>query len=43
MAGSIYAAGDVTHRPALVNLAEMEGRYAVKDMFGAPKAPMIGQ
>jgi dihydrolipoamide dehydrogenase len=40
LAGSVYAAGDVTHRPALVNLAEMEGRYAVKDMFGVPKAPM---
>ena len=40
LTGSIYAAGDVTHRPALVNLAEMEGRYAVKDMFGVRKAPM---
>jgi dihydrolipoamide dehydrogenase len=40
LAGPIYAAGDVTHRPALVNLAEMEGRYAVKDMFGVRKPPM---
>ncbi len=40
LAGTIYAAGDVTHRPALVNLAEMEGRYAVKDMFGVAKWPM---
>jgi dihydrolipoamide dehydrogenase len=36
----IYAAGDVTHRPALVNLAEMEGRYAVKHMFGQPLWPL---
>lgn len=31
---NIYAAGDITHHPALVNIAEMEGRYAVKHMFG---------
>lgn len=36
----IYAAGDVTHRPALVNLAEMEGRYAVKHMFGIQRWPL---
>ncbi len=30
---NIYAAGDITHHPSLVNLAEMEGRYAVKHMF----------
>lgn len=36
----IYAAGDVTHRPALVNLAEMEGRYAVKHMFGHRLHPL---
>lgn len=36
----IYAAGDVTHRPALVNLAEMEGRYAVKHMFGKRQWPL---
>jgi len=40
VADRIYAAGDVTHRPALVNLAEMEGRYAVKDMFGVEKPPL---
>ncbi len=31
--GNIYAAGDVTHRPALVNMAVMEGRRAVRHMF----------
>jgi len=38
--GHIYAAGDVTHRPALVNLAEMEGRFAVKHMYGAKQWPL---
>jgi dihydrolipoamide dehydrogenase len=32
----IYAAGDVTHRPALVNMAVMESRHAVKHMFRLP-------
>ena len=36
----IYAAGDVTHRPALVNLAEMEGRFAVKHMYGIDQYPL---
>ncbi len=31
---NVYACGDVTHHPNLVNLAEMEGRYAVKHMYG---------
>jgi dihydrolipoamide dehydrogenase len=38
--GSIYAAGDVTHRPALVNMAVMEGRHAVKHMFNLPNRPL---
>jgi dihydrolipoamide dehydrogenase len=38
--GHIYAAGDVTHRPALVNLAEMEGRFAVKHMYGTNRWPL---
>ena len=38
MGSNIYAVGDVTQHPALVNLAEMEGRFAVRHMFG--KAPM---
>jgi dihydrolipoamide dehydrogenase len=37
---NIYAAGDITHHPALVNIAEMEGRYAVKHMFGKAKWPL---
>jgi dihydrolipoamide dehydrogenase len=36
----IYAAGDVTHRPALVNLAEMEGRFAIKHMYGIDQYPL---
>jgi dihydrolipoamide dehydrogenase len=38
--GHIYAAGDVTHRPALVNLAEMEGRFAVKHMYASSRWPL---
>lgn len=37
---NVYAAGDITHHPALVNIAEMEGRFAVKHMFGCPKWPL---
>ena len=37
---NIYAAGDITHHPSLVNLAEMEGRYAVKHMFGKNHWPL---
>lgn len=37
---NIYAAGDITHHPALVNIAEMEGRYAVKHMFGKNRYPL---
>lgn len=36
----IYAAGDVTHRPALVNMAVMEARHAVKHMFNLPTLPL---
>ena len=36
----IYAAGDVTHRPALVNMAVMESRHAVKHMFNLPTLPL---
>ncbi|RJQ72986.1 MAG: NAD(P)/FAD-dependent oxidoreductase [Desulfobacteraceae bacterium] len=38
--GTIYAAGDVTHRPALVNMAVMESRHAVKHMFNLPTLPL---
>jgi len=37
---NIYAAGDVTHHPALVNIAETEARYAIKAMFGANMWPL---
>ncbi len=37
---NVYAAGDVLKHPALVNIAEMEGRYAVKHMFGTVKWPL---
>ncbi len=40
LADNIYAAGDVTHHPALVNIAEMEARYAVKHMFGRHRWPL---
>ena len=38
--GNIYAAGDVTRHPALVNIAETEARYAVKHMYAAHKWPL---
>jgi dihydrolipoamide dehydrogenase len=38
--GHIYAAGDVTHLPNLVNLAEMEGRFTVKHMYGIQRWPL---
>ena len=37
---NIYAVGDVTQHSALYNVAEMEGRYAVKAMFGRNKHPL---
>jgi dihydrolipoamide dehydrogenase len=37
---NIYAVGDVTHLPALVNIAEMEARHAVLNMFGHPTRPL---
>ncbi len=40
MGDNIYAAGDVTHRPALVNMAIRESRHAVKQMFGIPSTPL---
>ena len=39
-ADNIFAAGDVTHLPALVNIAEMEGRHAVMAMFDKPFKPL---
>ena len=37
---NIFAAGDVTQHPNLVNVAEMEGRFAVKHMFGVSQKPL---
>jgi dihydrolipoamide dehydrogenase len=37
MSGGIFAVGDVTQHSALYNVAEMEGRYAVKAMYGRNK------
>jgi dihydrolipoamide dehydrogenase len=36
----IYAAGDATMDIALVNVAELEGRYAVETMFGLEPRPI---
>jgi dihydrolipoamide dehydrogenase len=36
----VFAAGDVTADVALVNIAELEGRYAVETMFGYPTRPI---
>lgn len=38
--GDIYAAGDVTAHPALVNIAETEGRYAAKAICRANRHPL---
>lgn len=38
--GNIYAVGDVTQHSALYNVAEMEGRYAIKAMYGRNKYPL---
>jgi dihydrolipoamide dehydrogenase len=37
---NIYAAGDTTMDIALVNVAELEGRYAVEAMFGLDPRPI---
>ena len=34
---NIYAAGDITADIALVNVGELEGRYAVERIFGKPE------
>jgi len=38
---NIYAVGDITADIALVNVGELEGRYAVERIFGKPKKKMI--
>ncbi len=37
---SIYAIGDVNHHPALINIAEGEGRHAVEHLFGETPRPL---
>lgn len=37
---NIYAAGDVTQHPNLVNIAELEGRRSVLHMFGCAARPL---
>jgi len=36
----IYVVGDATADVALVNMAEIEARYAINKMFGAPQNPL---
>jgi dihydrolipoamide dehydrogenase len=38
---NIYAVGDLTADIALVNVGELEGRYAVEKAFGHPSKPMM--
>lgn len=38
---NIYAVGDITADIALVNVGELEGRYAVERMFGNPERKLI--
>ena len=38
---NIYAVGDITADIALVNVGELEGRYAIESIFGKPKKPLI--
>lgn len=38
---NIYAAGDITADIALVNVGELEGRYAVERIFGKPERKLI--
>ncbi len=38
---NIYAVGDITSDIALVNVGELEGRYAVERIFGKPKRKLV--
>jgi dihydrolipoamide dehydrogenase len=38
---NIYAVGDITADISLVNVGELEGRYAVERIFGKPKRKLI--
>lgn len=39
--GNIYAVGDITSDISLVNVGELEGRYAVEKIFGDPKRKLV--
>ncbi|MFZ6010907.1 MAG: dihydrolipoyl dehydrogenase family protein [Bacteroidota bacterium] len=39
--GNIYAVGDITADISLVNVGELEGRYAVEKIFGDPKRKLV--
>src|SRR5882724_1260434 len=38
---NIYAVGDLTADISLVNVGELEGRYAVENIFGSPKRKLV--
>ena len=38
---NIYAVGDITADISLVNVGELEGRYAVEKIFGNPKRKLV--
>jgi len=38
---NIYAVGDITSDISLVNVGELEGRYAVEKIFGVPKRKLV--
>lgn len=38
---NIFAVGDITADISLVNVGELEGRYAVEKIFGKPEQPLI--
>jgi dihydrolipoamide dehydrogenase len=38
---NIYAVGDITADIALVNVGELEGRYAIERIYGKPVRPLI--
>ncbi len=38
---NIYAVGDITSDISLVNVGELEGRYAVEKIFGRPKRKLV--
>jgi len=38
---NVYAVGDITADIALVNVGELEGRYAIERIYGKPARPLI--